>query len=56
MIFLDRDEELLKGIAEYFSSGRIEKRNKKACDFTVNSLKALNSFFYRIFSTRFKIT
>ena len=37
-----RDKELLKGIAKYFSCGRIEKRNKEACDFTVNSLKDLH--------------
>lgn len=38
-----RDKKLLKGVAEYFNCGRIEKRNKEACDFTVNSLKDLDN-------------
>lgn len=33
-----RDIEFLIGIKK-FLSGRVEKRNKEACDFTVNSLK-----------------
>ena len=34
-----RDLELLKTIKEFFACGRVEKRNKEACDFTVNSIK-----------------
>lgn len=39
-----RDRELLKGIADYFSCGRVENRKGEACDFTVNSFKS----FYEI--------
>jgi len=35
-----RDIELLKGIADYFSCGRVENRKTNACDFTVNSFKS----------------
>lgn len=34
-----RDINLLKMIARFFDCGRVEKRNGKACDFTVNSFK-----------------
>lgn len=34
-----RDVELLKGIVIFLGCGRVEKRKKEACDFTVNSLK-----------------
>ena len=34
-----RDMELLIGIKDFFECGRVEKRNKDACDFTVNRLK-----------------
>ena len=47
-----RDKELLRGIAEYFNCGRIEKRKTEACDFTVNSLKDLHDKiipFFRMF-------
>jgi len=35
-----RDNELLKGISEYFACGRIENRKTNASDFTVNSFKS----------------
>ena len=34
-----RDIELLRTIEKFFGCGRVEKRNQKACDFTVNSFK-----------------
>ena len=40
-----RDRELLMGIADYFSCGRVEDRKTKACDFTINSF---NSFDEKI--------
>ncbi|CBX90008.1 hypothetical protein LEMA_P124260.1 [Plenodomus lingam JN3] len=36
----NRDNELLKGISEYFACGRIENRKTNASDFTVNSFKS----------------
>lgn len=46
-----RDIELLKGIENFFSCGRVEKRNTKACDFTVSSLEAFDKkiipFFHK---------
>ena len=35
-----RDIQLLRTIEKFFGCGRVEKRKKEACDFTVNSLKA----------------
>lgn len=37
-----RDKELLKGIEEYFSCGRVEDRKTEACDYTVNSFKCFD--------------
>lgn len=45
-----RDIELLETIKDYFCCGRIEKRNIKACDFTVTSIKDLNDKIIPFFS------
>lgn len=37
-----RDSDLLKGITEFLSCGRLENRKTEACDFTVNSFKSLD--------------
>lgn len=44
-----RDIELLKGIVEYLDCGRVEERASQAADFTVTSIKSLESNIFPLF-------
>jgi len=45
-----RDRELLKGIVDYLSCGRVENRKGEACDFTVNSFKSFDEIIIPFFT------
>ena len=45
-----RDKELLNSISNYLGCGRVEKRQKDACDFTVTSIKSFEEKIIPFFS------